>query len=195
MGVWGRRRVRAKLLAHLIEGKVRLCIDYSPRDIIQDLEMELGIRLTYVQSRRAREFLHMMVLGRPVDHYKLLSWMCAAIVRVNPASVLVYEVEGCRFSRFFVAYAANVNGFKLGCKKVMFVDGTHLSGPYKGTLMAACALDADNHLFNFAYGVVSGEKIEEWVWFLGMIAECVGCLLYTSPSPRDGLLSRMPSSA
>ena len=25
--------------------------------------------------------------------------------------------------------------------------------------------------------------------------EVVGCLLYTSPSPRDGLLSRMPSSA
>ena len=23
----------------------------------------------------------------------------------------------------------------------------------------------------------------------------MGCLLYTSPSPRDGLLSRMPSSA
>ena len=26
-------------------------------------------------------------------------------------------------------------------------------------------------------------------------ARCTGCLLYTSPSPRDGLLSRMPSSA
>ena len=25
--------------------------------------------------------------------------------------------------------------------------------------------------------------------------ESLGCLLYTSPSPRDGLLSRMPSSA
>ena len=25
--------------------------------------------------------------------------------------------------------------------------------------------------------------------------EYTGCLLYTSPSPRDGLLSRMPSSA
>ena len=24
---------------------------------------------------------------------------------------------------------------------------------------------------------------------------CCSCLLYTSPSPRDGLLSRMPSSA
>ena len=25
--------------------------------------------------------------------------------------------------------------------------------------------------------------------------QCKACLLYTSPSPRDGLLSRMPSSA
>ena len=27
------------------------------------------------------------------------------------------------------------------------------------------------------------------------VAGSPGCLLYTSPSPRDGLLSRMPSSA
>ena len=27
------------------------------------------------------------------------------------------------------------------------------------------------------------------------MAEYLDCLLYTSPSPRDGLLSRMPSSA
>ena len=31
---------------------------------------------------------------------------------------------------------------------------------------------------------------EHWV-----IVDGSGCLLYTSPSPRDGLLSRMPSSA
>ena len=30
---------------------------------------------------------------------------------------------------------------------------------------------------------------------ISMHAEPIGCLLYTSPSPRDGLLSRMPSSA
>ena len=29
----------------------------------------------------------------------------------------------------------------------------------------------------------------------GVEDDCRGCLLYTSPSPRDGLLSRMPSSA
>ena len=35
------------------------------------------------------------------------------------------------------------------------------------------------------YDPKSGERLEN----------PLGCLLYTSPSPRDGLLSRMPSSA
>src|SRR5664279_5796540 len=35
-----------------------------------------------------------------------------------------------------------------------------------------------------------------WAWLsvATLVVACVGCLLYTSPSPRDGLLSRMPSS-
>ena len=35
-----------------------------------------------------------------------------------------------------------------------------------------------------------------WLLLLGRVDELfLDCLLYTSPSPRDGLLSRMPSSA
>ena len=36
-----------------------------------------------------------------------------------------------------------------------------------------------------------------WMFGISMVAHValLGCLLYTSPSPRDGLLSRMPSSA
>ena len=40
------------------------------------------------------------------------------------------------------------------------------------------------------------ERANEWDYAAGhAIAQNAGCLLYTSPSPRDGLLSRMPSSA
>ena len=35
----------------------------------------------------------------------------------------------------------------------------------------------------------------KWDEFLPDIVRYAVCLLYTSPSPRDGLLSRMPSSA
>ena len=38
-------------------------------------------------------------------------------------------------------------------------------------------------------------KIIEQFPFIAQGAKFYGCLLYTSPSPRDGLLSRMPSSA
>ena len=34
-----------------------------------------------------------------------------------------------------------------------------------------------------------------WVWAIAIDKMFMYCLLYTSPSPRDGLLSRMPSSA
>ena len=35
----------------------------------------------------------------------------------------------------------------------------------------------------------------EFVAIVGQSGSGKSCLLYTSPSPRDGLLSRMPSSA
>ena len=39
------------------------------------------------------------------------------------------------------------------------------------------------------------EKISQFNGKFSLFAEDYSCLLYTSPSPRDGLLSRMPSSA
>ena len=39
------------------------------------------------------------------------------------------------------------------------------------------------------HGIILGGTTGEYY------AQSISCLLYTSPSPRDGLLSRMPSSA
>ena len=41
--------------------------------------------------------------------------------------------------------------------------------------------------------ILSGNSIDHALIAFGALY--AGCLLYTSPSPRDGLLSRMPSSA
>ena len=43
----------------------------------------------------------------------------------------------------------------------------------------------------------SGDKIlsENYLQHADHFTRVMNCLLYTSPSPRDGLLSRMPSSA
>ena len=41
----------------------------------------------------------------------------------------------------------------------------------------------------------AAKKAKAPVLTTALLADLHACLLYTSPSPRDGLLSRMPSSA
>ena len=57
---------------------------------------------------------------------------------------------------------------------------------------------ATYHAENWGVGYSTLIK-ENRAWVLARLAiemsSYPGCLLYTSPSPRDGLLSRMPSSA
>ena len=57
-----------------------------------------------------------------------------------------------------------------------------------GTVVAARQALAGER---FAASVAAVQAIMDFMF----VAVTTGCLLYTSPSPRDGLLSRMPSSA
>ena len=55
--------------------------------------------------------------------------------------------------------------------------------------MSACSSDSP------ASGTMPGAKESPAQESKMVTVEDMNCLLYTSPSPRDGLLSRMPSSA
>ena len=46
---------------------------------------------------------------------------------------------------------------------------------------------------NAAFLALYGGRVEDWRG--NAVGGWPACLLYTSPSPRDGLLSRMPASA
>jgi len=133
-----------------------------------------------MQCRRAREYVRMLAMGRPEDHYKLLPWLCAAITRANPDLRAFVELDGCRFKRMFVAVGASLNGFILGCRNILFDDGEQLSGPYEGMLLGVVGLDADNHLFDVAYAIVSFENNEDW--------ECLGGLQPVVMSNRNTAL-------
>ena len=58
-------------------------------------------------------------------------------------------------------------------------------------------LDGDPHLLVLRLRVVKylGQTEHAAAGYAGGVEPVDPCLLYTSPSPRDGLLSRMPSSA
>ena len=55
--------------------------------------------------------------------------------------------------------------------------------------------DAKGPLIAMLFAAASVEENNGTVTFVGAVDEEGNCLLYTSPSPRDATLSRMPSSA
>ena len=69
--------------------------------------------------------------------------------------------------------------------EVMGISDTFGLSFYKATLSAGIELPIEGKIF---ISVIDEDKFK-------IISIARGCLLYTSPSPRDGLLSRMPSSA
>ena len=63
-------------------------------------------------------------------------------------------------------------------------------------------LRTENHFDYVKISIASPQRIMDWGQrtlpngqVVGEVTKPETCLLYTSPSPRDGLLSRMPSSA
>ena len=80
----------------------------------------------------------------------------------------------------------NIRQYSYDCKAAMSVEGagnTTLKLKGDNTLKSG-----DEHA-----GVEKNDDTSSGK--LTITAEDTSCLLYTSPSPRDGLLSRMPSSA
>ena len=82
----------------------------------------------------------------------------------------------------------------------------YMPGANTRALDKARSLKADAIIFDLEDAVAVSEKIsarenvaqalkEAGYGKRSLIVRINGCLLYTSPSPRDGLLSRMPSSA
>ena len=51
----------------------------------------------------------------------------------------------------------------------MSIDGTHLYGKYKGTLLIAMGCGRNNQLFLLAFAITEGENTDSWGWFLACI--------------------------
>jgi transposase-like protein len=54
-------------------------------------------------------------------------------------------------------------------RPIISVDDTLLIGKYKGTLMVAIDITAENHLLSLAFALLEGENNDNWLWFLTLV--------------------------
>ncbi|XP_023766302.1 uncharacterized protein LOC111914824 [Lactuca sativa] len=72
------------------------------------------------------------------------------------------------FRRVFWAFAPSIKGF-VHCRTVISIDGIHLYGKYKGTMMIAMGVDGNNQNLPLAFAIVENESYDSWNWFLSFI--------------------------
>nr|KAJ0214779.1 hypothetical protein LSAT_V11C400181260 [Lactuca sativa] len=69
------------------------------------------------------------------------------------------------FKYIFWAFGPDIDAFRL-CGPVIFVDGCHMKGSYKGKLLVVVTKDANNNILHVAYVVVDEDSSHSWCWFL-----------------------------
>lgn len=78
------------------------------------------------------------------------------------------------FKRMFMALKGLVDSFRNSCRPFFCLDGCHLTGPSKGTLLAATiTLDANKGIFPIAWYIADGETTESWTWFMDCLHLCI----------------------
>ncbi|XP_022880607.1 protein FAR1-RELATED SEQUENCE 4-like [Olea europaea var. sylvestris] len=93
----------------------------------------------------------------------------------NPGTVTHIEVDSHnRFHYFFLAFGASVRGYMRYLRPVICVDGSHLKGLYKSTLLLATGQNANKQIYPLAWGIVDAETNRSWIWFMSNLKELIG---------------------
>lgn len=141
--------------------------------VLQEMMSKLanGYQPSYHKTWAAKQKVIGRIHGDWDDSHETLPRFLRAIEDANPGSVCVTMntpsgIEGCvTFDRVFWAFGPSIEGFK-HCRPVVSVDGTFLTGRYKGTMLIAVSQDPENQIFPLAFAIVEKEDKNNWGWFL-----------------------------
>lgn len=147
---------------------------YKPHDIVEDMRKEYGMNISYDKAWRARETIYAFARGTPEDSYANLHAYGEALKIENPGIVFEIELEdSIHFKYMFMALRPYIRGFA-SCWPVIIVDGPHLKGKYKGTLLVDASMDGNNQIYPLVYAIVDNETNHAWKWFMSNLKSAIG---------------------
>lgn len=152
----------------MITDKVKTRPLYLPMDIRADIRSDYGIVIPYYKAWWGKEEARKVLFGDEKLSFDKLRFYVDEVLKTNPGShvKLEWDVESGRFERFFIAFDASIVGFRMGCRPLLFMDGTFLKSKYQGVLLGANGLNGNNEIFTLAFAVVDSETDSNWEWFM-----------------------------
>ncbi|KAJ9561814.1 hypothetical protein OSB04_006974 [Centaurea solstitialis] len=113
--------------------------------------------------------------GSLSEHYGRVWDYGEEIIRSNLGSIVKIVVEesdnGNYFKGFYVCFKAVKDGWKLGCRPVIGLDGCFLKSICKGELLTTIGRDANSQVYLIAWAVYDIENKENWSQFINFLAK------------------------
>ncbi|KAH7837736.1 hypothetical protein Vadar_017411 [Vaccinium darrowii] len=144
--------------------------------VLQAMVNELtgGYNPSYDKTWLGKQIAIATIFGDWDKSYEKLPMYLAALQKYNPGTEVHLNavpsvIPGTViFDQVFWAFAPTIAGFRY-CRPVICVDGTFLTGKYKGMMLVAVSQDAENQIFPIAFAIVDRETKESWGWFLNCL--------------------------
>ncbi|XP_015952508.1 uncharacterized protein LOC107477056 [Arachis duranensis] len=170
----------SKLDSDTVADTIRPLVETDPsikvKSIIAEVQSRFNYTISYRKAWLAKQKSIANVFGGWEDSYQALPWWLSVMVQKMPGSVVQIETrplyngneeaQGVKIlHRVFWSFNPCIRAFR-HCKPLVQVDGTHLYGKYKGTLLVAVAQDGKQNIVPIAFALVEGETADAWHFFL-----------------------------
>ncbi|XP_022843153.1 uncharacterized protein LOC111366681 [Olea europaea var. sylvestris] len=123
---------------------------------------DLKVNITRNVAWKARRYAKQLINGTIEEQFTGLRSYAAEVLRTNPGSTVMIALTGQVFQRIYVCFSACKSRFQQGCRKIIGVDGCHLRGVWRGIMLTAVSLDANDCIYPVAYAVVQKENTVAW---------------------------------
>lgn len=111
-------------------------------------------------ANKIRQYAKELLFGTMEEQFGLPRRYTTELLRTNLRSTVTRALHEQ------IYFSARKASFKIGCRKVVGVDGFHLQGYFEGILLTTVGQDANDSLYLVAYAVVDKKNTNTWIWFL-----------------------------
>jgi hypothetical protein len=173
------RNLSSGFMTSQMFAKIVKNLTFEPKSIILAIEKKFRYHISYGKAYMEKKKVMEMRWGTYEASYDNLLQLLNTIAMLNPDSyydIKTYDHVSRSWKQVlqwaFLALGHAIAAFKQ-CRPVICIDGTFLTGKYKGTILTAVAADGNNQLLPLAIAFAEGENGDSWYWFLERLKQMV----------------------
>ncbi|XP_024009384.1 uncharacterized protein LOC112084475 [Eutrema salsugineum] len=156
-----------KYIGRLFISHLGILDGFASQNVKDTMKPMFGIKMDYTTSYRSLIYAQQLVSKTAGDGYASFPAYLHSINNAYPGTLSALHVgSNNKFKYLFLAFRASIAGFQY-MRRVIVVDGCHITGKYKGFLLVATAQDGNFQIFSLAFGIVDAED------FFSKLRECV----------------------